>query len=750
MSEKYYLNILKGGVFASFICLFFVFSGVLFPFISSKQISFNILIEILLLVLIFFLIQYPKYLPKKSYLSWALIAYFITIAMSLVVSVDFNLSFWGDAERMLGFFHLLHFLAFYFIIITVFRTKKDYLNLLNIFISSVVLVALYGILKNNPDTTLGNRAYVAALMIFALFLEVLFFLKSKEWWLKFIYSIAFVITFISFVKADISGSHLGLLFGIFTAILVAIFISKNKKIKILSLSSLIFLIALVSLLFAFRSHSVFDQSYLGKALRDFSSDNVTLNTRLISYKAAAKYLSDHPVSMIFGVGHGNYSLIFDKYFNPKFYDYDRGATYFDRAHNNIIDITTTTGIIGFLAYMSIFIVLAIYLIKSYQESDNPDKISKNELIILSALLVAYFVQNLAVFDSFATYLSFMVILAFINYSKIGNRADFKKEQALNISNNIRYFVAPFFVIILFLALMNNINSFSMLKKTIDAYAYTHKNGIIEGSKKYSEVFEYKTGLERDARESYINLALSVPDHFYKNVKSEEAEKALLLMIEQAEKNEKYNIYDSLFLSRLSRVYDLAGKFYFYKPDMEKSSYYSSLALSSIDRAIESSPGRVPLYLIKANLLLNFGEKEGALKEIEYARSLNEKMPEPYCQLAHFYFLDKNIDPFFENFKVCGDLKGFTLMSWGDFLSSVENYFVEKNDLNTLVSVYEIILSNSPDDINVLSKIASYYFQVGQFEKARESALHILEIDSNYLNDVNNFIDQIDLALSQDN
>ncbi|NCU31935.1 MAG: DUF349 domain-containing protein, partial [Candidatus Moranbacteria bacterium] len=50
------------------------------------------------------------------------------ILMSLAVSADYNLTFWGDVERMLGLFHLLHFLLFYFIIITAFRNKKDYLG----------------------------------------------------------------------------------------------------------------------------------------------------------------------------------------------------------------------------------------------------------------------------------------------------------------------------------------------------------------------------------------------------------------------------------------------------------------------------------------------------------------------------------------------------------------------------------------------------------------------------------------------
>ena len=126
MPQKIYLTILKSGIYLSFISVFLVFKNLLFPFITSKQISFNILVEILFIFWIAFIVKYPEYRPKKNWISIGLIGFFIAITISCFTGVDFNLSFWGDIERMLGVFHLLHFLAFYFIIITVFRTWQDF------------------------------------------------------------------------------------------------------------------------------------------------------------------------------------------------------------------------------------------------------------------------------------------------------------------------------------------------------------------------------------------------------------------------------------------------------------------------------------------------------------------------------------------------------------------------------------------------------------------------------------------------
>ena len=92
------------------------------------------------------------------------------------------------------------------------------------------------------------------------------------------------------------------------------------------------------------------------------------------------------------MGFGNYADVFDRYFDARFYNYSRGETYFDRAHNNLIDITSTTGVVGLVAYLSIFVAVAIYLLRLIK-----NKPGDFEPLILIGLFTAYFIQNLAVF-----------------------------------------------------------------------------------------------------------------------------------------------------------------------------------------------------------------------------------------------------------------------------------------------------------------------------------------------------------------
>ena len=77
MSEKLYLLILKTGIYASLFSVFLVFKNLLFPFITSKQISFNILIEILFVLWVAFIVKYPSYKPKWSYINFGLGAFLL-------------------------------------------------------------------------------------------------------------------------------------------------------------------------------------------------------------------------------------------------------------------------------------------------------------------------------------------------------------------------------------------------------------------------------------------------------------------------------------------------------------------------------------------------------------------------------------------------------------------------------------------------------------------------------------------------
>jgi O-antigen ligase len=93
---------------------------------------------------------------------------------------------------------------------------------------------------------------------------------------------------------------------------------------------------------------------------------------------------------LLGSGYGNYSLTFDKYFDPKFYNYTRSETYFDKAHNNIVEISLLTEF-GTNNLFSIFAAIAYYLIFGYRQK----KIGVHEFVLVGCFANSLFYSSIS-------------------------------------------------------------------------------------------------------------------------------------------------------------------------------------------------------------------------------------------------------------------------------------------------------------------------------------------------------------------
>ncbi len=670
MQAKTYLAILKYGLYTSFLTFLFVFAGLLFPYITSKQISFNIIMEVLAVFWVLLIATYPEYRPKKNYLTLGILAYFLVVALSAIFGVDFNLSFWGNAERMLGLFHLLHFLLFYLILITVMREKRDWDRLFDVSIVTAVIIVIFGLIKAYPASTIGNTAYVAGLMIFNFWFALWRFFSVKDWWQRSLYILAIIMILVGFVRADISGSQAGFVAGLAVTGIVFFFLQKGRKLKIVGGVVMTLLFTLLVLLFVFRSNPIFDGTKIGGMLRAFSSTNTTLNTRLLSWRAAYLDFHNHP---ILGVGHGNYASIFDKYLTPKFFDYSPSETYFDRAHNNIVDITSTTGVLGLLAYLSIFVALFYYLIKSFKQK----KIKAWQLAVLSGLVVAYFVQNLAVFDSLVTYVSLFALLGFIyyNYHQTELLEVSSKKSALSDEKELALWVIMIILALIFIGRFN-VRGFKMLSGTINGYQYVSNNEFVVGADIYQKTFAKEVGYNRDSRGTLVNLITGNPQGLM-SIPTKDAANVLSYAVELAQKNVDYNPQDSLMETQLAKITNIAARFNY--KDADKFNEYSALSVSAIDAAITASPERFPLYYVKSDVYVTRGEKAEAVAALQKAIELKPDFAEGHCNLAKVYYFFKEDESAYNEAWTCAKMNGVSLLGTGELVQKTAEYFSQKGD-----------------------------------------------------------------------
>lgn len=742
MSLKIYLAILRWGVYLSFLSVFLVFSNLLFPFITSKQIYFNILIELLMIFWLGLIITYPEARPKKFFITFGLAGFFAALLLSSIFSVDFNLSFWGDIERMLGWFHVIHFFLFYLIIITVFRSAKDWRNLFIVSLTAATLVCLYSLFKI-PYSTIGNTAYVSGYAIFNFYFALLLFMKQmaksaktlEDWLIGSIYLIIAFISALVMKQTHTRGAYVGLGISLVMLFILFAIYQSSRKIKIYSLSAVVLAVIAVSLVFMFPRSKIITSSPLLSTITQISSKALTFQTRLISWKAALK---DFPNHWILGTGYGNYAITFDKFFDPKFYSFTASETYFDRAHNNLVDIASTGGLISLIAYLFIFAATGYYLVQGKRRR----KIPVNEFIILSCLLVAYFIQNLAVFDSLVTYISLMVALGYV-YFLLNNQEEAVEPEPTaeaEINNKeIGALVAAglvFFIIIY----QYNVKPLMMLDGTIQGQIKFSQGKLAEGVEEYKKALSYETGLDRDSRASLINSLYGLQGNFL-SLNKERAKEIADYAVILGEANVKLNPEDSMMQMQLAQALSMASLAN--QDNLSKFYFYSDRSLKAMGESIKASPGRVTTYFGKAQIYIIRNEKGNALNTLRYAVSLNDKFSESYCYLAKTALYFKEEKEGYDSLDKCLDLGGANYVTPLDFLKTGLEHYERNKDQARVIKLLERLADLEPGNAKAWINLALLYKETGKKEQAAKAAVRAMEIDKSLRSAAEEFIRQLE-------
>jgi O-antigen ligase/Flp pilus assembly protein TadD len=730
MTQKFYTWLLKIGVLLTFITPFFVFNNLLFPYITSKQFPFNLMIEAMMVLWVALIVKYPEYRPKKNVVTYGLLAFFLALTISALVGVDFNLSFFGNVERMLGVYHLYHFLALYFIVTTVFRTENDWLLLLGALVVSAGFEGIYATANFSVNNygTLGNSSYISGQMIFGLFFALYLVYKHKNIGLRLLYGFLSIFMFTSFVNAGTRGAEAGLLVGVVVIGLVMALLNKNPKVKIYSLVPVVVVILLVVGIFTNKSASWVVNTKLFSRVSQISLETATLQTRIYSWKTAFKDLPNHP---FFGTGYGNFAITFDKYLDPKFFSFE--ATYFDHAHNNLVDLMSTIGLVGLLAYLSIFPGVIFYFYRAYKAG----RFTSFELAVVYGLLTAYFVQNIVLFDSFITYFALMIFFG-LAYN-VHFRGEFKESTDDWFNNQEMGALGVTFIVMCLLAWNYDIRPWKMLVRSIDAQiVMAQTRDISQAVDIYKEALSDQTVLNRQSRSSLLQMVMQAPDLMTKLDKVK-AKQIYDYLISEGEKNLAYNPNDSFTHMLLGNVLVQAAGVMSQLGDQAAASQYSGMAMSEVEKAIATNPGRPSNYYAKAQIEMSRGQQAEALKTLEYAANLNPDYAEAACQYGRMLGFIKKGKLADQKIEKCLDLGGahyFDQTTINDLLKKYD----KAKDYKRLVKLYEYISTVQPKDAQVWATLADLYKQAGDKPNAIIAANQAATLDQNLRAGADKFIE----------
>ncbi len=378
---------------------------VIFPFVFSKLIFFQVLIGLTFPAYLILAWACPEYRPRKSILYFAFIAYFVALLFSVIFAVDPLRAWWGNQERMNGLFTLLHLFAWLTMTISLVKTWPQWRNVLNYL---TILGALMGIVallqKPFPNLLLfpagprvggllDNPIYQGAYQLFILFFIALLWFKTKSRGWRMWYVFVVIISMSAMFAAGSRGPFMGLIFGaVISAISVGV-MYKNTKVRFvlfggIGLATILYL-AIVTVGVKTATFQALQASY-PTATRIFSLQTGTAG-RFIAWDIAWQAFLERPLT---GYGLDNFHMAFNKYYNPNSLRSGYYETWFDRAHNTVMDVFSMTGLLGFLTFTGIWIGIYYTVITARRKKylDIPTT------AVLMGLPAGYFLQNIFVFD----------------------------------------------------------------------------------------------------------------------------------------------------------------------------------------------------------------------------------------------------------------------------------------------------------------------------------------------------------------
>lgn len=344
------------------------------PFEIPRVFFFNRWVEILALFAVFTLPQ-TKRQNKFPKMILLLFGFLLVAFISSLNGVDFAKSFWGNPFRGDGLWTLLHLISLPIIILMIsdssILTQSIKAVSIGVFITSLLSVMLGFLYLITPHTILnwsgaiglsfGNPNFLAGYLTVTLPLTgYLVFNQDnsgKIFWKTtlFLQSLAIIFT------VAISG-----IIGLVLFIIGAYAISNPGKIKrILLLLSVLCLVVIIP----------FGLSQIKQEV----TTSFVPGSRIRIIKKALLATKEKP---LFGWGWANFDYAFDTAVYPiKFME----DVYVDKAHTYFLEVLTTTGAIGLMAYLIIIVSVIKYLLKS--------KKKVYQYLLLSFLLFVFHSQT---------------------------------------------------------------------------------------------------------------------------------------------------------------------------------------------------------------------------------------------------------------------------------------------------------------------------------------------------------------------
>lgn len=680
-----------------------------------------------------------------------------SVAISVAFSVDPIFSLWGDPARSGGFINFLSFILFACAAF-LFLSKHTWTAAWAVAIAGGIGVSLiaffqqFGVFHTffiwsevRPPSTIGGSIFLAMYLLLLTFPALSFGIQTKNLTSKTIYfssAILFlaVIVFIAQARSALLGIGIGFVWFLFA------YPDGKKLLKIIALSVIA---AAVLVLYTLKTNPSLLEAFpalvrsaAGRMLtltEGFQADESRISAWKISWNAFLK----RPLT---GYGPENFAVGFDKTYDPSLPKMAKAPalsqiSWWDRAHNMVFDIAVQEGILTLLSYGALFTFIFRGLAQKKREGGS-GAIAAHAL---QASFTAFLAANMFSFDVFSTYLIFFFSVAYALHLT-SEHSEHEEEQtakngadtSIHTIHSIRKYKYPIFTGILIIVVWS-LWKFDILPFTVNtdinrANYFVQKNACEQALRTFDKVLrQEKSFLNTYTRLQYID--------------------ALSVCGEQTEGEEKYalikNGYErfkeaAAFRPTYTRNWILLGKLTNGLADIEKARGDTELAFqllaesdSYLQKAHALSPKRQEVYVewIQTEILTE--QYEQAKRKSEECLVRNSEFGECWWMkgITELYLQDEKQAENDMNTAVQWGYKAESLISF----TQLARAYSMIRDKTKLASTYEKIIEARPRNIQMLSALAVVYRDLRQFDKAREAALKLAEVNPEAKEEVTRFL-----------
>ena len=401
-----------------------------YPFVTAKVVLFQVIVEMCAAILAALWIFKKQYRPAISPMLISLSVLTLMYVITGFTGADAHKSFWDEPDRKAGLILLIHCYIFFLTIVSLHR-HISFAILARLIAGTGLAISLASILQSvhwlpiliptTSDITLSriagtfsNSPFLAAYLLFPLFLGLwLFYFEKNFWWRLLGMSTAFFAITALFLT-ETRGALIGLYLGFAVLLWFLPPYAENNTIifKRIRLALLAFVLIFPFLFFLSRDNALWKHIPGFNRLASPSLEK-NFDDRVISWQIALSGIKKRP---LLGWGWNNYDVVFSKFFNPAEFP-QKSHPFVDpgnKPFNVPIEHALGSGIFGITAFFAVWAVFFWEVAKKKRGIGQ----------FVGAFGIAYFIQNLALFETIAT-LPFVYLAFALAHSP---RAD---EEATN-------------------------------------------------------------------------------------------------------------------------------------------------------------------------------------------------------------------------------------------------------------------------------------------------------------------------------